>query len=217
MYEGELVNLQGNGRGVLRYAGGKLTFRGNFKDGLPDGEGIMDDTEHGSIVVVADGPGEMRIKNMEKYAEILARNRVTTQSQTSENECMQKAFALYPYTGQEGRALAAAGACRADPTANDSVPQPQTTPRSPVNGAAYDICNTDLDCGLGNKCVKASRDNNITGVCVTPSDTLGNSRPNYSAPKAKPTNVRGCTVDVECNIGFSCLKRVGQIYGVCVK
>jgi hypothetical protein len=85
------------------------------------------------------------------------------------------------------------------------------------NGPVYAGCNSDFDCGFGNKCVKASRDINITGVCVTPSDQFGNSRPDYSAPKPEPSKVRGCSFDTDCNIGFSCLKRNGQIYGICVK
>lgn len=81
----------------------------------------------------------------------------------------------------------------------------------------YAGCYNDFDCGFGNKCVKASRDINITGVCVTPSDQFGNSRPDYSAPKPEPSKVRGCSFDTDCSIGFSCMKRNGQIYGVCVK
>ncbi len=84
-------------------------------------------------------------------------------------------------------------------------------------GAAYAGCFSDFDCGYGNKCVKASRDINITGVCVTPSDKFGSPRPDYSAPKPEPSKVRGCSFDTDCDIGFSCMKRNGQIYGICVK
>ena len=85
------------------------------------------------------------------------------------------------------------------------------------NGVAFAGCYNDFECGYGNKCVKASRDINITGVCVTPSDQFGNARPDYSAPKPEPQKVRGCSFDTDCGIGFSCLKRNGQIYGICVK
>lgn len=85
------------------------------------------------------------------------------------------------------------------------------------NGTAFAACYSDFDCGYGNKCVKASRDINLTGVCVTPSDRFGNGRPDYSAPQPQPLKVSGCSFDTECTIGFSCLKRGGQIHGICVK
>lgn len=85
------------------------------------------------------------------------------------------------------------------------------------SGAALAACYNDMECGYGNKCVKASGDINITGVCIKPSDQFGNSRPDYSAPRPQPQKVRGCPFDTDCGIGFSCLKRDGQIYGICVK
>lgn len=84
-------------------------------------------------------------------------------------------------------------------------------------GAAYAGCYNDFECGYGNKCVKARGDTNITGVCITPSDQFGNNRPDYSPPGPEPRKVRGCSFDTDCDIGFSCLKRDGQIYGICVK
>jgi hypothetical protein len=85
------------------------------------------------------------------------------------------------------------------------------------NRAAYAGCYSDFECGYGNKCVKASGDVNVTGVCVRPSDQFGNSRPDYSTPKPEPQKVNGCSFDTDCSIGFSCFKRNGQIYGVCLK
>ena len=85
------------------------------------------------------------------------------------------------------------------------------------NGVAIADCYSDFDCGYGNKCVKASGDINITGVCVRPSDQFGNPKPDYSAPQPQPRKVSGCSFDTDCGIGFSCVKRNGQIYGICVK
>lgn len=85
------------------------------------------------------------------------------------------------------------------------------------NSAAQAECYSDFDCGYGNKCIKASGDVNITGVCVRPSDQFGNPKPDYSTPQPQPQKVRGCSFDTDCGIGFSCLKRNGQIYGICVK
>lgn len=39
-----------------------------------------------------------------------------------------------------------------------------------TNSVASAACNSDFDCGFGNKCVDASGDINITGICVTPGD-----------------------------------------------
>ena len=84
-------------------------------------------------------------------------------------------------------------------------------------GVASAACNSDFDCGFGNKCIKASGDINISGVCVTPSDQFGNKTYDYSTPRSQPRNVVGCSFDTDCSIGFSCMKRSGQIYGICVK
>lgn len=86
-----------------------------------------------------------------------------------------------------------------------------------ASGLTLAECYSDFDCGYGNKCVKASGDINITGVCVKPSDQFGNPKQDYSAPQPQPRKVRGCSFDTDCGIGFSCLKRSGQIHGICVK
>ena len=84
-------------------------------------------------------------------------------------------------------------------------------------GFVEGACNSDYDCGYGNKCVKASGDINITGICVTPSDQFGNKKPDYSTPNVRPQNIGNCSFDTDCGVGFSCVKRSGQIYGICVK
>lgn len=81
----------------------------------------------------------------------------------------------------------------------------------------YAACYSDFDCGFGKQCVKARDDINITGVCVTPSDDFGNPQINTSTPRSQPRDVKGCSFDTDCSIGFSCMKRSGQIYGICVK
>jgi len=86
-----------------------------------------------------------------------------------------------------------------------------------LNGVAFAACNSDFDCGFGNKCVKAKGDINITGICVTPTDQFRNKKYNYSAPSPQPQTVRNCSFNTDCGIGFSCVKRSGQIYGICVK
>lgn len=78
-------------------------------------------------------------------------------------------------------------------------------------------CYSDFDCGFGNKCVKPAGGISIDGVCVTPSDQFGNPRHSYDAPKSRPREVERCSFDTDCSIGFSCMKRSGEIYGICVK
>ncbi len=86
-----------------------------------------------------------------------------------------------------------------------------------ASGTAFAGCYSDFDCGVGNECVKAAGDINITGICVTPSDQFGNKTYNYSPPHGQPHTVNNCSFDTDCSIGFSCVKRSGQIYGICVK
>jgi hypothetical protein len=86
-----------------------------------------------------------------------------------------------------------------------------------LSGTAIAACNSDFDCGYGNKCVKAKGNFNVTGICVTPSDRFGNKTYKYSAPSSRPQTVRSCSFDTDCGIGFSCMKRSGQIYGICLK
>ena len=84
-------------------------------------------------------------------------------------------------------------------------------------GSASAACFSDFDCGMGNKCVKASGDINLTGVCVVPSDRFGNRRIDTTTPRSQPRNVSGCSFDLDCGLGFSCMKRSGQLKGICVK
>lgn len=89
-----------------------------------------------------------------------------------------------------------------------------TLANSDVANAA---CYSDFDCGIGGRCVKARGDINISGVCVTPSDNFGNPQIDTRPPSSQPRNISGCSFDTDCPIGFSCMKRSGQIYGICVK
>ncbi len=86
-----------------------------------------------------------------------------------------------------------------------------------ISGTAFAECYSDFDCGFGNKCIKASGDINLTGICVTPTDQFGTQKYDNTAPSAQPRNIQGCSFDTDCSIGFSCVKRSGQIYGICVK
>jgi hypothetical protein len=85
------------------------------------------------------------------------------------------------------------------------------------SGSAFGACNSDYDCGYGNRCVKAKDDINLSGVCVTPTDKYGNRTFSNPPPSSQPHKVDQCSYDTQCPIGYSCMKRSGQIYGICVK
>jgi hypothetical protein len=84
----------------------------------------------------------------------------------------------------------------------------------PLNALA---CTSDMQCSPGNKCVKSAGSYSMDGVCVTPTDKYGN-RTYYSGPSSYgPHRISGCKFNTDCNIGYSCFKRVGEIEGICVK
>lgn len=82
-------------------------------------------------------------------------------------------------------------------------------------------CNSDFECGYGNRCVKASGTYGYSGSCVTPTDQYGNK--DYSADRGwgrsgfGATAVPSCSYNTDCGFGFKCMKESGQLYGICVK
>lgn len=80
-------------------------------------------------------------------------------------------------------------------------------------------CNNDFECGFGNKCVKPNDSISLQGICVTPTDQFGNRdySTSYAAPSAEPHEVEGCMFDTDCDIGFTCMKKAGELKGICIK
>jgi hypothetical protein len=78
-------------------------------------------------------------------------------------------------------------------------------------------CTNDFQCGFGNKCVKPSGSYSMNGICVTPTDNYGNRDYSRSQSGYKPHEISGCKFNTDCNIGYSCVKRSGDIEGICVK
>ncbi|MDO9181311.1 MAG: hypothetical protein Q7U04_02830 [Bacteriovorax sp.] len=82
-------------------------------------------------------------------------------------------------------------------------------------------CNSDYDCGYGNKCVKPAGSYSYSGSCVTPTDEYGqldyNSSYNGWGSGYGAKEVTSCQFNTDCGIGFKCLKEAGQIYGLCTK
>ncbi len=78
-------------------------------------------------------------------------------------------------------------------------------------------CLSDISCGLGNVCVKPEGAIGITGICVTPSDSFGNKTYEYISPSFQPREIPSCSFDLDCGLGFSCVKKNGEMNGICVK
>lgn len=79
-------------------------------------------------------------------------------------------------------------------------------------------CTSDFDCGYGNKCVQPQGAYGIEGTCVTPTNDYGQPQPDYSStPSVQPHKMMSCQFNTDCNIGYSCIKRDGELYGICMK
>jgi hypothetical protein len=88
-----------------------------------------------------------------------------------------------------------------------------------LSTAASYACRNDLDCGFGNKCVKPAGDFSLQGTCVTQVNQFGAPDPaRFAQPiSGTTTTIESCSFDTDCGLGAHCMKRVGQIYGMCVK
>lgn len=81
-------------------------------------------------------------------------------------------------------------------------------------------CINDYECGYGNRCVKASGSMGYQGVCIEPVNNMGIK--NYSSSNGYGSSsgvqeVEGCSFDTDCPINFSCLKRSGDLKGICAR
>ena len=73
-------------------------------------------------------------------------------------------------------------------------------------------CYSDLDCGIGYKCVKAPY--NSEGTCMKSVDDYGIQQ--FNSPSINsigPKTESGCEFDTDCPIGFRC----DPYYKECVK
>lgn len=75
-------------------------------------------------------------------------------------------------------------------------------------------CNSDYDCGIGFKCIKARYE--TTGSCMKSVDKYGvqqNNMPESSSILMRKKSDSDCRFDTDCPIGFHCDEK----YEVCVK
>lgn len=81
-------------------------------------------------------------------------------------------------------------------------------------------CNSDYDCGYGNKCIKPQGSYSLTGTCVSPTDQYGNKDYNSNRTWGKsygPKAISSCRFSTDCEYGYKCLIESGELYGLCVK
>lgn len=81
-------------------------------------------------------------------------------------------------------------------------------------------CNSDYQCGYGNRCVKAEGDFHFDGICVQVKDEYGNKDYNSDSTWGGgygPKEISSCTWDGDCGIGGKCFKRSGSYNGICLK
>lgn len=82
-----------------------------------------------------------------------------------------------------------------------------------------EACYSDLDCGIGGKCIKSGYD--MYGVCTNPygaSEKRGRDR--YyedDSPKGGSRSKAGkqCYSNMDCGIGGDCIKVNNSMYGTC--
>ena len=77
-------------------------------------------------------------------------------------------------------------------------------------------CMSDISCGFGKKCIKASGSISLQGTCVTPVDEYGIRKYDYNI-SSQPTSVEGCSFTIDCPISFKCVKKNYSLKGLCIK
>ncbi len=76
-------------------------------------------------------------------------------------------------------------------------------------------CYTDLDCTMGNRCVKQEYEEK--GTCREGSRQLNpgqNYRPDPERPQGD-TKGKMCWSNKDCESGLECIMKSGQMYGIC--
>jgi hypothetical protein len=116
------------------------------------------------------------------------------------------------------RAISALGNARNQTMNNqqNTTPSAYTAPKAYVPQDKCKECYSDFECGFGNKCVKPEGDYYVHGCCVTPVDEFGIKKYDYDS-HIGVKEVQGCSFDIDCPIGFKCVKQPGQLKGLCVK
>lgn len=77
-------------------------------------------------------------------------------------------------------------------------------------------CSSDAQCKPGEVCVRPVEAYG-NGSCVVPTDDLGIPMPHIPPATAGVHEVIGCEWFTDCPIGFNCVKKRGQMYGLCLK
>lgn len=78
-------------------------------------------------------------------------------------------------------------------------------------------CYNDFQCTYGQKCVKPEGSYSLQGLCVIPVDSAGFQDYTPKPIANQPQEVSRCSFNTDCSLGDSCIKRAGELYGICVK
>jgi hypothetical protein len=76
-------------------------------------------------------------------------------------------------------------------------------------------CRRDSECRRNEVCVKPAGDFRMKGICGVPVDEFGAPTLKPIDPVIGPREVTPCSFNLDCSIGFQCIKKSGQLYGVC--
>lgn len=88
---------------------------------------------------------------------------------------------------------------------------------APEQTDAERSCTSNVQCGLGEECVKPSGSYKRHGICVVRVSELGIREHRIPAPTVEPTTVPSCSFNTDCPTRFECHKEEGQRVGICLK
>jgi hypothetical protein len=100
-----------------------------------------------------------------------------------------------------------------------NAPEPviiSTRRQSPPPTAVVE-CQTNQQCGYGKKCILPEGSIRLNGICIQPVDDFGQTLVQPQPVTVAPERQKGCVFDLDCKIGFVCIKQNTDLEGLCIK